>query len=872
MADLRVAATFLVAVLFLVPVAALASGTDRANAPADRTAPGLPPPTASLGGVPPPREMPRFDPLGPGDGWANWSLPSGPSGRTDAQLAFDPALNGTLLFGGQGPNGTALNDTWAFAGGLWTNLTGTAGPAPPARWSGAMTYDAATDSVVLFGGQNATTFFNDTWSFAGGGWHPIATLHAPTPRDTSLAYDNRSGSLLLYGGTYRTLGPTPGAITGYNDTWMLHANGWANISASAGPGPNSTGSIVYDAGDRYVFLLGGSPTHDHVWGFYRGRWHLVATAGAVPDPVVGNASLSYDAEGGVVLYVGAPIGDPSQTVVWGFRAGIWTNLTAYAGSLASPSGRDEASLADDPAANATLWFGGAAPVGGPAPSLLLNETWAFASVPFRLNFSVTPAATDTGIAVVLSDAIDETTGQGWTYTESYGHLPGGCLSGNLTLISCAPLAPGAFVVNTTMTRSDGAAENASALLTVNPLPSVNVSAPVTTGDVGQPLAFDGTVTNGTPPFRWSWTFGDGTNGSGPNATHAFGASGEYTVNLTLTDAVGSRSEVSIPVTIHAGVGLSVGANRTTTDEGLPIAFFADPVGGTLPYAIVWQFPGGGSASGLTAARAFGAPGTYPVNATVTDAEGFEATAQISVTIYAPPTVAVRASALVTDGGLPVNLTTVLSGGHGPFSVGWRFSDGGNASGANVSHAFFPGPAWAEAEVTDGAGVLTTATLNLTVHAAPSAGVSLTSIAGCLPALNVSVTATVGAGTAPFAYAWAFGGTLAGPAAADPNASHVYSTAGTFPIEVTVTDAAGGTATATLNYTATACPATTHTGGGGGPAATPWPEYAALALAVAVVGLVVLYLSRRRRPPAEAAPVVPPTRPAWSEDEGPPPSR
>ena len=46
----------------------------------------------------------------------------------------------------------------------WTQATPTTSPA--ARLQHAMTYDAARQQVVLFGGANAT-YFGDTWAWDG---------------------------------------------------------------------------------------------------------------------------------------------------------------------------------------------------------------------------------------------------------------------------------------------------------------------------------------------------------------------------------------------------------------------------------------------------------------------------------------------------------------------------------------------------------------------------------------------------------------------------------------------------------------------------------------------------------------------------------
>jgi PKD repeat protein len=56
--------------------------------------------------------------------------------------------------------------------------------------------------------------------------------------------------------------------------------------------------------------------------------------------------------------------------------------------------------------------------------------------------------------------------------------------------------------------------------------------------VDQTVDFSGSIAAGTPPFTWSWDFGDGTTGSGQYVTHAYAAPGDYLVTLTVANACG----------------------------------------------------------------------------------------------------------------------------------------------------------------------------------------------------------------------------------------------------------------------------------------------------------------------------------------------
>ena len=144
-------------------------------------------------------------------GWVNLTLP--PSEQTPANtpptrvwmgLTYDPTYNYILLFSGQKNQSKlanpTLNDTWTFARGSWTNISASLEPnVPHARFSCAMAYDPATQSVVVFGGLSGTLVgspvLDDLWTFSGtpGAWTEVGgapPTNAPgLPGLTTWEYD-----------------------------------------------------------------------------------------------------------------------------------------------------------------------------------------------------------------------------------------------------------------------------------------------------------------------------------------------------------------------------------------------------------------------------------------------------------------------------------------------------------------------------------------------------------------------------------------------------------------------------------------------------------------------------------------------------------
>ena len=135
-----------------------------------------------------------------GSSWTKVSQ-SGPSAREGHAMAFHPS-NGIVLFGGGA--GSPDNETWAWNGTIWTKLTGAGNQPLPQRYWNAMAYAASLQRIVLFGGGDANTNMNDTWSWDGARWCVICANDSgqdPTPRfNHTMAFDPARGKTILFGG------------------------------------------------------------------------------------------------------------------------------------------------------------------------------------------------------------------------------------------------------------------------------------------------------------------------------------------------------------------------------------------------------------------------------------------------------------------------------------------------------------------------------------------------------------------------------------------------------------------------------------------------------------------------------------------------
>jgi hypothetical protein len=289
-----------------------------------------------------------------GTPWTTLNNLSQPSARATPAMAYLPSAGYVVYFGGGWNLGASGNDTWTYAGGVWTNLTAGLAVAPIARENGLMTYDAADGYLLLFGGytdvnstggQVPSYTLNDTWAFAGGSWTNLTSSVAPPPLfGASMTYDYGDGYVLLFGG--EVFGPS----TPMNDTWTFQAGTWTNITATAGAAPvgRDYAAMADDPADGYVVLYGGwggtsnssTTILSDTWDFSHGVWAALSPSTS-PPPLRG-AMMAYDgATGSLILFGGAtwgftgPFSPLSQT--WSFSGGAWTNLTLSASN--SPPAR-----------------------------------------------------------------------------------------------------------------------------------------------------------------------------------------------------------------------------------------------------------------------------------------------------------------------------------------------------------------------------------------------------------------------------------------------------------------------------------------------------------------------------------------------------
>ena len=144
--------------------------------------------------------------------------------------------------------------------------------------------------------------------------------------------------------------------------------------------------------------------------------------------------------------------------------------------------------------------------------------------------------------------------------------------------------------------------------------------------VGNPEAFSlANLPADTDQSRLTWSFGDGTSGTGGSISHAYSRAGTYAVGVAgPLDRAGSveHTPVTKVVVVNQPPIARIEAARKTC-PGATVSFDAsgsfDPDGTISGYA--WDFGDGETGQGAKVEHGFTKPGTYPVTLTVTDNSG-----------------------------------------------------------------------------------------------------------------------------------------------------------------------------------------------------------------------------------------------------------
>ena len=200
----------------------------------------------------------------------------------------------------------------------------------------------------------------------------------------------------------------------------------------------------------------------------------------------------------------------------------------------------------------------------------------------------------------------------------------------------------------TIVKANVAGKEGSSTVRVLLAPTVTISSSTASPAVGVPVSFTITPTvpaAGSPIQSVRVDFGDGSAenlGAVTGQTgvvHTFSSPGIYTVRVTVTDAVGQTGTATILINLTRALptaSLTLSATTVTAGSTVTGTVTATAAAGGPPITNVQVTQGGSvlfnGTSGGGFARQFTSPGTFTIQATVTDAAGTQATTSAVVVV------------------------------------------------------------------------------------------------------------------------------------------------------------------------------------------------------------------------------------------------
>jgi len=444
-------------------------------------------------------------------------------------------------------------------------------------------------------------------------------------------------------------------------------------------------------------------------------------------------------------------------------------------------------------------------------------------------------------------------------------------------------APDDYTVTLAVTDRHGAVSIATVavhVLNVAPVPTVGEDREAFEDDVLDLQGAASDTTSDQKRLRYSWDFGDGTGtewSPSAAAAHAYPRAGNYAIVLSVKDPWGAVASATMTARVLDMPPECVAVSpedRSSIEEDVELAFegrASDTPSDMDAMEYMWDF-GDGNATGwggkanASARHSYSMSGTYTARLAVRDDDGLEAAAEVTVTVLnVPPSATLLrpAPSITVDED-----TTVTFEGQGsdspsdaPLLEYWWDLDGRPVGDAATVSLDFPsagryvvtfGARDPEGEVATVSVAVTV--VNLAPWANATAGPLLLEVGE-----NLSFCCTFGdsPSDAPSLVAtWDLGD---GDTSSLAAGTHVYTSAGNYTVQLTVTDDDGAVATRELTVTVEAPPPPPPPPDGDGP--DGGTRDAGRTVIVGVVVLVVLAVAAavvllRRRPPlaAEAPPL------------------
>ncbi len=366
-------------------------------------------------------------------------------------------------------------------------------------------------------------------------------------------------------------------------------------------------------------------------------------------------------------------------------------------------------------------------------------------------------------------------------------------------------SPGSYNVRLIITTSANCTDTVWQTLNVEPGPSADFS--FSTSCVGNATSFTDLSTPGNNPIAsWLWNFGDGNTSTQQNPSHIYLLGGQYLVTLTVTDANGCQATRTRMVPVYK---LPTAQFLFSNECENQYTYFTDYSNGAGAAIVNWfwdfgdPISGGNNYSALqNPTHIYGSTGLFQVTLSVTNANGCSNSITQPVLVIPSPVADFEANNVCA--GSPVYFNNLS------YSVGssinqwyWDFGDG-TSSTLQFPYHTFPGPGMYNVSltVTNANGCTANVIKQVTVNPLPVVSFDYLR-PNCVGDSTrfINLTSFTGGGGAA-SYYWNFGD---GTTSNEINPVHLYPSAGTYSVTLTVTDNNGCNSAAVSNVTVYSSP-------------------------------------------------------------------
>jgi len=314
-------------------------------------------------------------------------------------------------------------------------------------------------------------------------------------------------------------------------------------------------------------------------------------------------------------------------------------------------------------------------------------------------------------------------------------------------------APGTYPTKMIIYSTNGCSDTTVQNVTIFPKPSAQfifntACVAGTVNFTNNSSVSGGTISNSR------WAFGDGGTSLLPSPAHAYASSGNYNVQLTVTDNNTCKDSLIKVETIY---NLPIAAfNAQAVCQGASTSFnnTSSVVGSTISnYA--WDFTSDGVTDNTAQnpGNIYAASGTYSVMLQVTSAQGCVSSTTNTVLVNPNPVVAFTVNNACT--GSNFTFTNNSSVANGTITQhNWNFGDGGSSVQITPQHIYSPANTYAVVLTeTSNNGCISTASQNVTVYPKPVVNFSAAPVCQLQPSI-FSNTSTIASGNIS-SYNWDF---------------------------------------------------------------------------------------------------------------------